>query len=191
MPDDEPKVILQRWRAREPVDHRRLNQSVDAINRLTSGVNPARQDTPVKPAAAVFAIEQFQVIDAVTGATTRTVPTTHDHIVCKRYNGTEQSGEAVNIALPYLLRRTPFDGETRNGITYTYDEEQDPMEREADDGSETETQVVVPSFVTGDIVYAARPITGGVAVTVEAGGETYNLEWLLFPDSRAWSLKSE
>lgn len=40
---------LRRWKKREPVDHRKLNQPVDALNAILRGVSPARQIKFVSP----------------------------------------------------------------------------------------------------------------------------------------------
>lgn len=38
-----PVPQIKRWRANQPVDHRRLNDIVDATNRLSGGTQPPRQ----------------------------------------------------------------------------------------------------------------------------------------------------
>lgn len=48
---------------------------------------------------------------------------------------------------PFLLRRTPFDGEIVNGITYTYS---DGETRSATDGVDTETQLITPDYYIGE-----------------------------------------
>lgn len=104
-----------------------------------------------------------------------------DHLVCRTWDGTTEGTLDLLVAKPYLLRRTPFDGQTRDGITYTYSSD---IAREADDGSTTETQVVVPSWVADDIIYATREVQGGVEA--EGGGE--ELFWVDDNrDGRAWA----
>lgn len=51
----------------------------------------------------------------------------------------------VTIAKPYTLRRTPFDGETIDGVTYTYS---DSQHRSVDDGGAyaPEDQIVDPPY---------------------------------------------
>jgi len=108
----------------------------------------------------------------------------NDHITCHTWDGTTEGTVDVKVAKPYLLRRTPFDGETRDGITYTYSS---AVEREADDGADTEDQVIVDSYIEDDIIYAIRRISGGTDVTVS----TVDLQWLdLNIDGRYWAKKA-
>jgi hypothetical protein len=110
-----------------------------------------------------------------------------------RWDGTNQIGEAVRVAVPYLLRSTPFDGETRNLITYVYDFTADPIERTATNAStsETEDQVIVPSFQYGDTIYAFGSVDGGTGVLADLGdGNLEDVTYLMLSDGRAWSQKS-
>lgn len=65
-----------------------------------------------------------------------------DYLVCA-----DLFQQGLAVAKPYLLRRTPFDGETVNSITYTY---YDAATRLADDGDATETQYITPSYYVGE-----------------------------------------
>lgn len=88
----------------------------------------------------------------------------------------------VEIAKPYLLQRTPFDGETRDGVTYTYT---DGETRSATDGVTTEDQVIVPAYVINDIIVAAR-------LTAENLKNQLYAEWLdINADGRAWAAVEE
>lgn len=104
-----------------------------------------------------------------------------DYLVCNPVtaNGVDVTVEK-NIAKPYLLRRTPFDDSSRNGISYTYTSD---ITRTADDGSETENQVIVPSYVAGDLIFVSN-VLPNTAVTV-AGTELKLLD--LNSDGRAWA----
>lgn len=81
-----------------------------------------------------------------------------DYLIC---NAPGES-EAINVALPYLLRRTPFDGLTRDGITYTYSSN---TVRSATGSPGTETQTIVPSYVANDQIFATRYPRYGTGVT--------------------------
>lgn len=59
------------------------------------------------------------------------------------------------IAKPYLLRRSPFDGETVDGITYTYDTSV-AGKRSATDGVDTESHLITPDYVVGEEIVAIR-----------------------------------
>jgi len=55
---------------------------------------------------------------------------------------------------PHILKQTPFDGETVNGITYTYAE--DGLSRTATDGVDTETQIITPDYYIGEELLCIR-----------------------------------
>lgn len=75
----------------------------------------------------------------------------NDYLVCEDADTNEYI-----VAKVYELRRTPFDGETIGGITYTY---ASASEREASDGAsppELETQFITPAYVVGAEIYAIK-----------------------------------
>lgn len=119
---------------------------------------------------------------------TAMVVVTHqnDHLEC-----TLLADDAIEVlvAKPYLLRRTPFDGLTRDGIEYTYSS---ASARIADDGDE-ENQVIVPSYVAGDVIYALRGIEDGVLLTVQSGDDAgADLNWIdMNLDGREWAKQYE
>jgi hypothetical protein len=93
-----------------------------------------------------------------------------DYIMCHGYDtvNDEEDDEDILIAKPYLLRQTPFDGESivfseSQTITYTYSDE---ATRSATDGTDTETQVIVPSYFENDEIIAVSRISGGTGVVV-------------------------
>lgn len=101
-----------------------------------------------------------------------------DLLVCRTWDGADEGGEDVLVAKPYLLRRSPFDGQTRDGISYAYTSH---FERTATLDEETEDQVIVPSYVEDDLIYGISNIEGGTNVT--------NAEFLdINADGRAWAL---
>lgn len=166
---EQPQTRLRRWDKREPIRHEWLNQPVDFIN----------QHLGIKPPEQVFAVErsdsirhqQFQVVSVGT-----------DYLVCSRHNGTSAEAGSVKVALPYLLRKTPFDGKTRNSIAYTYSS----VTQRTAGGSEA--QLITPSYVADDIIYAISGVTGGTGVTDE---NSEPVTWLdLNLDGRAWAKES-
>lgn len=88
-----------------------------------------------------------------------------DHLVCHSWDGVTEGEEDILVAKPFLLRRTPFDGLTRNGIAYTYS---DDHQREAAAGDTTEPQVIVSPYVPGDIIYAAELAGGAHVIAYDA-----------------------
>lgn len=103
-----------------------------------------------------------------------------DYLICRTWDGTTEGENDIAVMRPWLLRRTPFHTLTRAGITYTYS---GMNRRVADDGSQTETQVIVPSYVVGDVIVAVR----GVALFnyTDVDGDAIN--WLQLSDGRMWS----
>ncbi len=76
-----------------------------------------------------------------------------DHMVCK-----DASGSIENIAKAWMLRRSPWVGknEGRNGVFVTYTSYGSTgRSRTVRVSGEDEDQVVVPGYVTGDVIYAA------------------------------------
>jgi len=151
-----------------------MNRAARAINRLRGGVAPPRQLFDTRPKGAVI-IALFKVVSVQA-----------DYLVCNPYDGIEAGTDAAYVALPYLLRRSPFDGTMRAGITYTYTSN---IQRTASDGSDTETQVIVPSYEVGDLIFAVQGVTRGTAAeSTDAANITKPLDWLdLNTDGRAWA----
>ncbi len=80
-----------------------------------------------------------------------------DYMECVHYDSINGgTGAAVNVAKPYLLQKAPFHavqvsypiaGGTQD-ITYTYDATYPEWKRLADDGADSETQVITPAYWT-------------------------------------------
>jgi hypothetical protein len=81
-----------------------------------------------------------------------------DFLYCYTWDGTTQGTELIAVALPYLLRRTPFDGLTRSTYTYAYTNNIERVST-ADDDTE-ETQQITPAYIAGDEILAVRYIKG-------------------------------
>ncbi len=96
------------------------------------------------------------------GQTAQIVEIEDDYLKCQTYDEvTEDATVTLYVAKPWMLRRDPFDGETivfPNGqsITYTY---VDDRERDADDGSTNETQVMTPGYYVGEVIDVFRKRT--------------------------------
>jgi len=167
------------WRRGDPITATKLNQPVDAIRQLRGAVAPPRQVFDDVAAALASPVYQYKVVS------------THgDYLIAEAHTGVptaETDSPRTRIAVPYLLRRTPFDGLSRNAISYTYTSDTERTATDADD--DTESQQITPDYVAGDIIYAVRAPQGGTGVTItNAAGDTVALEWLdLNADGRAWA----
>jgi hypothetical protein len=167
---DQPLQPLRRWSRGDPLKADRLNEMVEAVNHGRQVAPPPKQVIP----APTGRPQQF-VITGVDG----------DYVTAHTLRDGHEGAQTIYIAKPYLLRRTPFDGLSRSGITYTYSSH---VTRQADDGSSTEDQVVVPGYVAGDVIYAVRPIGGTGVTRPDGSGGTYDVTWLdLNCDGRAWA----
>ncbi len=101
-----------------------------------------------------------------------------DWLECTRHD----IGDTIKVAKPYYLQKTPFDGETIDGVTYAYTNNQC---RTATDTSGTTTEVVKPEWIVksgstpGDIIYV-RWVSNGTNVV---GPEYIDLN----ADARRWT----
>lgn len=109
----------------------------------------------------------------------RVVSVHNNHLLCTRWIGAGWSSIQEKVAKPFLLRASIT---TRNGINYTFT---DPFTRTATQASNTETQVIVPSYVANhDEIFAVPlPHTG----VIDSGRELTLLD--LNVDGRAWAKK--
>jgi hypothetical protein len=101
-----------------------------------------------------------------------------DYLNCVTWDGTDEGTQTIKIAKPYLLRRTPFDGQTRNGVSYVYS---DAITRQATKGEDTITETVVPVYVLDDELYGISAPAGGTGVAAAPDYLDLNL------DGRAWA----
>jgi len=106
-----------------------------------------------------------------------------DSVTCRTWDGTAEGTKDIEIALPYTLRRTPFDGGSRLGIDYTY---QTNQKRTGSIGDDEQKQILMPFIEADDIVYAMKGISGGVGVVSQETGKA--LEWIMtIFDGRYWA----
>lgn len=107
-----------------------------------------------------------------------------DYLTCHTWDGITEGGASIIVLRPYLLRSTPFDGLVREGVSYHY---LSPTLREATYNGTTETQVISPTYLVGDLIYGVGLVRGGID-----GGSGWNSSlqrnWLdLNVDARAWA----
>lgn len=91
-----------------------------------------------------------------------------DYITCVEYdpNIGSTTGAGLNVAKPWHLRRTPFDGVTITYLTgsellYTYDATFPEYKRTAENAlGYVETQQITPSYFSGEVLTIAETDTG-------------------------------
>jgi len=183
-------IAARRWRrGRTPLTARRLNEQLDLIPGPTTGADmlhgPAlhatetgRQSilTPVghEPRGLASIIQPFAVRDVQA-----------DYLVCRPYYPVDDSIDStdVYVAKPYMLQQTPFDGyeveyDNAQTIEYAYDTYR---RREADDGTNSEYQVMTPDYVTdvnsvghGETILAVHVATNVVLPVASVTSTTWS-----------------
>ena len=73
-----------------------------------------------------------------------------------------EASDFIQVAKPWELRFSPWDGQTIDGITFSYaGEDLDWSRRKATQGIVTEFQIVVRPWYLGEIILAVSKIKGG------------------------------
>lgn len=178
--NNEPVRTLQGWRKGTPLQSKRLNQYVDGFNRTVLRVRPPLPAIIQRP----LLVRRMKLVGDHEA----------DHIVCQGTDEKSISEGLFRIAKPTLLRRTPFDNNSRTivggigVITYVYSSN---FERTATNSAgDNEDQVIVPAYSTDDIIFAVHGIDNETGVIIE--GEEKDLGWLdLNNDARAWAKKAD
>ncbi|NRA58251.1 MAG: hypothetical protein HRU13_09095 [Phycisphaerales bacterium] len=183
---------------------------------MTAGRNPAPINPPIpRKDQRISAKDQRDLRDAALAGVPRVRPTAQiaglpgagrvqagavqvaafeivralgDYLVCKVVLETGEAGTAtVNVAKPWQLRRTPFDGQTVNGIAYAYTGDNARTGTDSEDN--TEDQQVTPDYFAGARILAIRGITGGTGVSVvqEQGGNVRPAWQDLNDAGRVWA----
>lgn len=115
-----------------------------------------------------------------------------DVLECQTWDGETLGEDLIYVAKPWLLRRTPFDGETRDDISYVYSSNTERTATIVDTG-ETEEQVIVPRWKVidsgDDVIFATRGHVGGLLLDEEDYGDVIWLDENR--DGRFWAKKSE
>ncbi len=133
-----------------------------------------------------------------------------DYLVCRATDGVTDGEVDIKVAKPYLLQKTPFDGVSRAGVTYTYtdgattgthtintsgdDGNQQRIATLDSDATDKEFQTIIPRYspaatgYDGDIIIAMKGVNGGPPAIVDAGySYEQRIEWLdMNTDARAW-----
>ncbi len=146
----------EKWLEGEPVSASKLEELRDGLDRLIEGTDPRQVAGDLAQQPQVF---QGEIIGLA-----------GDYITVVEYRvyvggGIVRGTQAINVAKPWLLRRTPFDGLSRDGVSYVYTADQT---RTATAGPNVRVEHVTPGYLIGDIVYCLRTILNATAV--EVGG---------------------
>lgn len=173
---------LKEYQVGDVLSASRLNRPIKAINRLLGNVPRGQQviRTSAPSAPAGTTITQFRFKQLVT-----------DAFFARTWNGEEEGEESIEIALPYQLRKTPFDGMLIDGIRYAYGTA--VSRRTANLGFQRfENQVIIPRYRRDDLIYAVRGAIGGTSVTrsnpEDPEEPDVTIPWLdLNVDGRAWA----
>lgn len=163
MPRNTPDRRINRFRkGQTALSERHLNSIVDSINKLSSISAPTQKQPRGKSGGS-----PVLVLTLVTHG--------DDYLTCE-----DADSNTVYVAKPYELRRTPFDGETIGGVTYTYTS---ASEREATDGVDTETQFITPAYVVGAEIFAIK-VQGNTGVQT---AEPADILYIEMNQGRAWA----
>lgn len=154
------------------------NMVVDALNRLSTGIDGAKQSANFSDTVSERIIARFR-IEAIEG----------DYLEGIFWDGfTEPDfGEItprIQVAKPFMLRTSL---ESHGDVTFTYT---DNVTRTASaDGEDDETQVIVPSYEIDDELIIMRGINGETGVISETDSV---VEWIdMNIDARAWAKEAE
>jgi hypothetical protein len=108
-------------------------------------------------------------------------------------SGEADESDYIKVAKPWELRFTDWDGQTVDGITFSYaGEDLNWARRKATQGSITEFQIVVRPWYIGEIILAVSKIKGGTDATddgpADDGVDPADIEWEdLNTTSHAWA----
>jgi hypothetical protein len=167
---------LENWEPGDPITAEKLDQPVRVLQGL-GGVKPA--DTVVK-SGSKFQIRMFKVVRLET-----------DVVICNTFDGVESGEDEIKVALPYLLRKTPFDAATRTeepraGITYVYSDNH--LRLATNEDEDEENQIIVDSYEEGDIIFAMRGIFSNTGLYADDPTNEIPIVWIdNNNDGRYWA----
>jgi hypothetical protein len=112
-----------------------------------------------------------------------------DYLICSTLadNGTPNNDE-VFVACPWMLRRTPFDGQARNGIDYGYTGPSSRVATLVSDEAQQEHQIIIPSYTPDfDIIHATRSAKMIRNLSGIEGTSAVDTNWIEVNQGRAWA----
>lgn len=166
----------------------KLSKMARAVNRNSAVLGPPSQvDRLIIPQVRMFKLDLSGQFDDG-----------WDYVTGHTWDGTTTGKEDVLILKPWFLRGTYWDelgdpgkDPARNDITYTQDGDQDRTAHK--DGEDDESQKIIPSYITGDVIFAIRGIYGGFDVSgvhdePGVGMHPEESKWMdLNVDGRMWA----
>lgn len=169
-------TAITRWRKGDKISAKRLNETVDRVTAISEGAAGPADARGV--AQGPGAIQHFEIKE-VKG----------DYVLCYAVTSVGTGTVEIPVAKPYLHRQSLT---SRNGIAYTYQTAFEGstaiVERVATKSPNTETQRVVPQYVSGDRIFASKLINGGTGVKDIDDKPVRFIDLNL--DGRAWAKKA-
>lgn len=152
-----------------------------------TGTNPATGRTQVDYTPALARGQDTSALSGVEETTEgvvakqyRLISVGEDSVVAIEYDDTNDVGTSVEIAKPFALRKTPFDGETVGSYEYEY--ETNELRKRIHSTLETvEIQRIDPPYNVGvDLLYAITVAQTGITnvgrIDLNADGRTWITE---------------
>jgi hypothetical protein len=131
---------------------------------------------------AVVRLGNTQATAGLVQLRVKEVSSTEDWLRCRSWDGTTEGTDDVYVARPYTMRRTPYDGQTIDGKTYSFLIQSGVLTRHiVFSDSSFERQKITPPYLVNDIIYATTTPT---EVTV-SGSPVALLD--INCDGRAWA----
>ena len=172
---------LTGWKPGDPLSAAKLQEPIEVLKNI-GRVRPGGQ--VIKEPAKAIQLRMFKVIELDT-----------DVIKCFTWDGMAKGDDEILVALPYLLRKTPFDkatrvGPDRAGISYEYSDFHLRVATNEDD--DTEDQILVASYEEDDIIFAMKGIFSNTSVYHDPGADEEPVIWLdMNNDGRFWALDDD
>jgi hypothetical protein len=184
---------LRNWQKGHRLTAKHLDEPVQVLQSL-GGVRPPNQ---IAKGVNPFEMQLFKVVRLE-----------EDIIICHQSNGkSEDEDVEYKIALPYLLRYTPFnsdqnpapdlrDDKFKYTWTFTDDagatryDKRTSIDTENDD--DEEIQVITPSYEKGDLIFCCSGIGGSTGTYHDPDVKDKPVIWQdMNFDGRMWALSSE
>lgn len=160
MPVKEPSNRIRQgpmtWKQGDPILARDLSAMADQVFRVIEG-GRGIQVNKMGNSVIVSSTGQRGRGGGVTAGSlvrfAKVLSVSNDHIRCRFWEpATNIDGDNINVAKPWMLRRTPFDGLTINyddgtSVTYAYSAE---AVRTGTVGAVVETQNLTPNYYQGE-----------------------------------------
>jgi hypothetical protein len=174
---------LRDWKTGDPLAAKHWQEVVQALKNMV-GVGQGKQ---ILNPTSQHQVKMFKVVDVDV-----------DFINCHTFDGVTEGTDTIKVALPFLIRKTPFDSATRTDppraeITYVYTSNIRRTATKTVDGEEVEEfQIIVDSYEEGDIIFASKGIFGNTGVYQDDPTNEKPIIWLdENRDGRYWAATTE